>query len=92
MTKKSMKRASADVGLIFVVYNLRRIMSILGQQKLKAYLKALFAVFCSIRAYFKALSHNNFFSLQKNLWKYAMLISKHLPNFNPVFSLKLAFE
>ena len=92
MTKKSMKRASADVGLIFVVYNLRRIMSILGQQKLKAYLKALFAVFCSIRAYFKALSHNNFFSLQKNLWKYAMLISKHLPNFNPVFSLNLAFE
>lgn len=41
MTKKGIKRASADVGLIFVVYNLRRIMNILGHDVLKKYLKIL---------------------------------------------------
>jgi hypothetical protein len=92
MTKKSMKRASADVGLIFVVYNLRRIMNIIGQDKLKAYLKALSLTFYSIMAHFKAVSRSSFFNLRKILLKYATLISKHLPNFNPVFSLKIAFE
>jgi hypothetical protein len=91
MTKKSMKRASADVGLIFVVYNLRRIMNILGQDKLKAYLKALSLIFCSIMAYFKAVSRSNFFNLQKMLQRYATLISTLLPNFNPAFSLKITF-
>jgi transposase len=92
MTKKSMKRASADVGLIFVVYNLRRIMNIIGQDKLKAYLKALSLTFYSIMAHFKAVSRSSFFNLRKILLKYATLISKHLPNFNPVFSLKIGFE
>lgn len=36
-----MKSASADVELIFVVYNLRRIMNILGHDVLKKYLKIL---------------------------------------------------
>lgn len=91
MTKKSMKRASADVGLIFIVYNLRRIINILGQEKLKAYLKALFLVFCSIMAYFKAVPRIVFFNPQKMLQKYATLISKLLPNFNQIFSPKIAF-
>jgi len=41
MTKKSMKRASADVGLIFIAYNLKRIMNIIALDKLIR----LFAVF-----------------------------------------------
>ena len=41
ITKKGMKRASADVGLIFTVYNLRRIMNILGAEVFKKYLKVL---------------------------------------------------
>jgi transposase len=41
MTKQGMKRASADVGLIFTVYNLRRIMNILGAEVFKKYLKVL---------------------------------------------------
>ena len=90
MTKKSMKRASADVGLIFVVYNLRRIINILGQDKLKAYLKALSFVFCLIMAYFKAISRSSFFNLLKILLKYPRLISMHLSNFNLAFSLKIA--
>jgi len=36
MTKKTMQRASADVGLIFVAYNLLRIMNIISHETLKA--------------------------------------------------------
>ncbi len=34
MTKKSIKRASADVGFIFIAYNLKRIMNIIGIKQL----------------------------------------------------------
>ncbi len=92
MTKKSMKRASADVGLIFVAYNLRRIVNILGQDKLKAYLKDLSLVFYSIMTHFKALSLSNFFNPSKILLKYATLISTLLPNFNQLFNPEITFE
>lgn len=39
MTKKSIKHASADVGLIFTAFNLRRIFNIIDQNMLKNYLK-----------------------------------------------------
>ncbi|TFH40249.1 MAG: IS1182 family transposase [ANME-2 cluster archaeon] len=39
MTKKSMNRASADVGLMMTTYNLRRIINILGIDRFKKYLK-----------------------------------------------------
>jgi hypothetical protein len=91
MTKKSMKRASADVGLIFVVYNLRRIMNILSQDKLKAYLKDLFFVFCPKMDQFKAISRSNFFNVRKILLEGVTRISTLLPNFNLTFSLKIAF-
>jgi len=41
ITKKYKKRAEADVGLMFVAYNLRRIINILGKDVFKAYLKVL---------------------------------------------------
>jgi transposase len=43
-TKKGMQRASADVGLMFTVYNFRRLINILGQENLKKYFSVL--VFC----------------------------------------------
>lgn len=46
MTKKTMKRASADVGLIFSAYNLKRIFNIISQEALKKYLKGIFSIFC----------------------------------------------
>lgn len=92
MTKKSMKRASADVGLIFVAYNLRRIMNILGPDRLKSYLKALSLAFCLNMAHFKVISRSNFFNPCKILLKYATLISTLLPNFNRKFSLEIAFD
>ena len=41
MTKRGKKRASADVGLMFVAYNLRRIMNILDKNIFKKFLKEL---------------------------------------------------
>lgn len=40
LTKKGMDRASADVGLMLVAYNLRRIFHIIGSERLLAYLWA----------------------------------------------------
>lgn len=43
MTKKTKQRAEADVGLIFIAYNLRRLISIIGTERLNEYLE--FSVF-----------------------------------------------
>jgi transposase len=54
LSKKGMARASADVGLIFIAYNLRRLINILGKEAFGKYLKACFlklsAFFRDIRA------------------------------------------
>lgn len=41
MTKKGMKRASADVGLIFTAFNLRRLINIIGKKMITKFLKEL---------------------------------------------------
>ena len=41
LAKKGMKRASADLGLMFTAYNLRRIINILGKNVFKEYLRIL---------------------------------------------------
>jgi hypothetical protein len=56
MTKKGKKRASADVGFMFIAYNLRRIMNILGGDVLKKFLRELALVFFSIIASAKAIN------------------------------------
>jgi len=43
LTKKGIERASADVGLIMTVYNIRRIINIIGINELKKYLKTVLA-------------------------------------------------
>ncbi len=53
MTKKSIKHATADVGLIFISYNLRRIFNILDQNLLKKYLKVLLSLIFTLTSYFK---------------------------------------
>ncbi len=45
MTKKGKQRASADVGLMFIAYNIRRIMNILAREELKMYLKEVALIF-----------------------------------------------
>jgi len=55
MTKKTKARASADVGFIFIAYNLRRIINIIGIEPLITFLKAgltsFFALQTKIRRY-----------------------------------------
>ena len=41
MTKKYKKRAEADVGFIFIAYNIRRLISLLSKEELAKYLKEL---------------------------------------------------
>lgn len=55
MTKRSIKHASADVGLIFTAFNFRRIFNIVDLNLLKAYLGTLAALFIRIISEFKRL-------------------------------------
>ena len=59
-TKKSIKRASADVGLIFVCYNLRRIMNLVDKNLLKAYLKGIRLIFSNPIGQYKASNQTIF--------------------------------
>jgi len=54
-TKRGMKRASADVGLMFTAYNLRRLMNILDKNTFKEYLKALAFLFFAVTAFTKRI-------------------------------------
>jgi len=49
MTKKTIARASADIGLIFVAYNLRRLFNIIGKDQLTTFLRARIALFLAIK-------------------------------------------
>lgn len=47
LTKKTMERASADAGFMFIAYNLRRIINILGQNELRKCIMQAFSCFIS---------------------------------------------
>lgn len=55
MTKKTKKHASADVGLIFIAYNLRRLLTILGIERLREVFALILAqsetIFADIATY-----------------------------------------
>jgi transposase len=55
ITKRGMKRASADVGFMFVAYNLRRLMNIIDKTLLTKFLKELVFLFFEIIASVKAI-------------------------------------
>lgn len=55
ITKKGMKRASADVGFMFIAYNLRRLMNIIDKNDLKTFLQELAFIFYQILASLKAI-------------------------------------
>jgi hypothetical protein len=61
MTKRSIKHASSDVGMIFTAYNLRRIFNILDKKQLKAYLKALGLYFWPFQGRFRAIFRHSGF-------------------------------
>ncbi len=72
MTKRGIKKASADVGLMFTAYNLRRIFNILGKETLANYLKcnafAFIGIFRQIRLHFVRFKAFNFQSPRKLLF------------------------
>jgi len=61
MTKKTIQRASADVGLVFTAYNLRRILNIIGKEALRCF---LIEVLMYIVVFWALLEH--FWRMQKN--------------------------
>lgn len=52
-TKRGIRRASADVGLMFIAFNLRRLFNILEKNELKVFLQTLFICFWSLTMKFK---------------------------------------
>jgi hypothetical protein len=82
MTKKSLKRASADVGLMMTAYNLRRIINILGAERLGKYLGDRIDLILSSTAFLdRILAHIlAFFEKRKN-WKVDFIL--------PVYRLSL---
>jgi hypothetical protein len=65
MTKKTIKHASADVGLIFTAFNLRRISNLIDPNRIKKYLQLLWLTFLSYFGAFKALLRQLFFNSPK---------------------------
>ncbi|MFC6877728.1 IS1182 family transposase [Flavobacterium myungsuense] len=65
MTKKSIKHASADVGLIFTAFNLRRIINLIDPNQMKKYMQLLWLTFLSYYKGFKAILKQLFFSKSK---------------------------
>lgn len=77
MTKKYMNRASADVGLMMMAYNLRRIINIIGINQLKEWLRE---VIVDLFVIFRLLSaHRSNLSNSKNLSNYqSIILRSHL--------------
>jgi hypothetical protein len=69
MTKKTIQRASADVGLVFTAYNLRRILNIIGKEGIRRFIVSIFAFLASIRA-----SLELFWRMQKTTPKFSLNI------------------
>lgn len=54
MTKKTINRAAADIGLVFCAYNLRRIFNILDKDTIKAYLEVFISFFIAFKRFLAA--------------------------------------
>jgi ABC-type phosphate/phosphonate transport system ATPase subunit len=55
VTKKSIKHAQADVGMIFTAYNLRRIFNLIDKNLLQKYLEELGALFFPFKTLLKGI-------------------------------------
>jgi len=77
LTKEGINRASADVGFMFIAYNLRRIISILGKDQLMKYLGTLASLIFAVTVYFRRkISHLESMVLQKIIypWQIQLLL------------------
>ncbi|TFG74768.1 MAG: IS1182 family transposase, partial [Thermodesulfobacteriales bacterium] len=78
LTKKGMKRASSDVGLMFIAYNLRRIVNILTRDQLQKYLRMLLSLFLDIINLFRA----NLKQFKQSDYLKWIMQSKNYPSLN----------
>lgn len=85
MTKKGIKRASADFGLIAIVYNLKRMMNIIGfENQSDSFKKALETLFSGILSLFRP--HTAVILKIKSLTNHFRKKAKNLLNFQiPTF-------
>jgi transposase len=58
MTKKTIKRASADVGMMFTAFNLRRLINIIGKNEFKKFLEGLVLPYFVIIDHYRNISSN----------------------------------
>src|SRR5690606_28284522 len=95
MTKKTMKHASADVGLIFTSYNLRRIFNLIDQNLLKEFLRELGLDFLVLRWCFKAIYavfvNQNQLTIVEKTQLITFLKPLHLSKKQFVWNLKMGF-
>jgi transposase len=84
MTKKSMKHAAADVGLIFVAYNFRRILNIIGIDRLKEYLTSIILCLNAFYLLLMPLEHNRKFKKRLLLLINSRISMLLFPNFNSI--------
>lgn len=74
LTKKGINRASADVGFMFIAYNLKRMLNIVGIKAMKAYLKEIITLYS---CYF---AHMGLKLVLMSTWNY--WFGKYKPVFN----------
>jgi transposase len=92
MTKKTIKHASADVGLIFVALNFRRIMNIVGIDEIKAYFKAIIAL---LNSFLRVVTQGKLFG---TIFRFASFFNNLInlvtdfPNFKQIIGFKANVE
>lgn len=89
MTKKTIKRASADVGLILISYNLRRIMNIIGKEAFMSFLLAFFSLKTSFLISLTPFYRTQLSASNKFIEKTTSLISKIFAKLAGNYSNKL---
>jgi transposase len=88
ITKKFIKRAESDVGFMFTAYNLRRLINIVGFEKLMEYMAVLSSFLC--RIYKEILGHIKLYKHLKFLFTNPRENSNHLKK--PYFCSKYRFK
>lgn len=79
ITKKYIERAEADFGFTMMAYNLRRIINIVGTEKLIRYLVGIFSILCSEITLLK-LFLNQISQMLRNTMKNSEFLNQHQKN------------
>ena len=82
LTRKGINRASSDVGFMFIAYNLRRLINIIGLERLMEYFRAFLSTFLPDEGHFRALVCFIFYSLKMSSRKFGIAILRYFAIFN----------